>query len=299
MAKVFIGMPAYNGERFIGEAIESLLNQSFSNFTLFISDDASTDGTRAICENYAKKDQRIICYRQEKNIGMFPNFKFVLDRANGDFFMWAAQDDLWEKDFIKACVENIETKKADAAITVMANIDSYGRNLRELTELAKLSGKPSVRQVAKYILQPEILGKCNLMYSVFKTGVIKKVWEIYPQKMEWGSDYHFSLAIISHFRIYVDDKILFKKRYGGFSSPSLIKNDNPNGAKKIIIENPKNHIFPFERFKQYFNGHMQALRGTPYRPLAAIILFIRLPRTFFIYLAERNYKKFIRRFFNK
>ncbi|MBU4353452.1 glycosyltransferase, partial [Candidatus Parcubacteria bacterium] len=89
MAKVFIGMPAYNGERFIGEAIESLLNQSFSDFTLFISDDASTDGTQAICENYAKKDPRIICHRQEKNIGMFPNFKFLLDRANGDFFMWA------------------------------------------------------------------------------------------------------------------------------------------------------------------------------------------------------------------
>jgi len=292
MAKVFIGMPAYNGERFISEAIESLLNQSFSDFTLFISDDASTDGTQAICEMYAKKDPRIIYYQQEKNIGMFPNFKFVLDKANGEYFMWASHDDIREKDYLKVCVENIENKKVDATTTVTSVVDSYGRSTRELTELTKLSGKPSMQQVAKYILQPEILGKCNLMYSVFKTSVIKKLWEIYPQKMEWGSDYHFSLAIISHFKVYVDKRILFKKRLGGHSSKDSTKKDNPNTVKRAVIQNPKNHIFPFGKFRQYFNGHMRALEGTPYRPLAALLLLARLPRSFFIHLKGRSIKRF-------
>ena len=66
MAKVFIGMPAYNGERFIKEAIDSLRGQSYVDWVMLISDDASTDKTRAICEEYAKKDQRITYYRQEK-----------------------------------------------------------------------------------------------------------------------------------------------------------------------------------------------------------------------------------------
>ncbi len=292
-------MTVYNGERFLEEAVNSLINQSYTNWELYISDDNSTDNSSIICREYADKDSRIIYYKQEKNIGMFPNFEFVLNKANLPYFMWASQDDLWEKDFVKTCVKNIEDKKIDIATTVVADVDSYGRNLRELNEMAKLSGKPSMKQIIKYILQPEILGKCNLMYSVFKTKAIKKVWEIYPQRMVWGSDYHFSLAIVSHFEIFIDKNILFKKRLGGFSSPELNKNDTPDKAKKIIIKNPKNHIFPFGRFKQYLQGHIEALQETPYRPLAIFLLLIRLPRSFFIYLKERNYKKFIKKLLKK
>src|SRR3989344_3609063 len=139
MTKVFIGMPAYNGERFIREAIESVMGQSYADWVMLISDDASTDKTRAICEEYTKKDPRITYFRQEKNIGMFPNFKFLLAHVDNEYFMWAGQDDLWERDFIKVCVETIENKKVDVATTAVADIDSYGRNLRELTELTKLS----------------------------------------------------------------------------------------------------------------------------------------------------------------
>ena len=286
-------MTTYNGARFISEAIESLLAQSFPNFTLFISDDTSTDNTKEICEMYAKKDPRVIYFRQKKNIGMFPNFKFVLDSASGDYFMWASHDDLWEKDFIKVCLENIEQKKVDVAMTVIANVDSYGRALSELTELTKLSGIPSIKQLSGYVLQPEILGKCNLMYGLFKINVIKKIWEIYPQRMEWGSDYMFSLALISHFSVYVDHKILFKKRLGGHSSKDSTKCDSPDTIRRMIVKNPKNHIFPFGRFGGYFRGHMTALQGTPYRPFVALLLLVRLPRSFLIYLKERNYKKFL------
>jgi len=299
MAKVFIGMLAFNGEKNIGEAIESLLRQSFSDITLFISDDASTGRTREICESYAQKDRRVIYYRQPKNIGMFPQFKFVLDKANGEYFMWASHDDIWEKDFIKTCVENIENKKVDVAVTVMADADSYGRNVRELWGMEKLSGKPGVFQVAKYILQPEVLGKCNLMYSLFKTDVIKKIWKIYPQKSEWGSDYLFSLALVSHFPIFVDKKVLFKKRLGGYSSPNAVKNDEHDAVKRQIIKDPKNHMFPFGRFTEYFQGSMKALNGTPYKPLGTILLLVRLPRSFFIYAKERNYRKFFKKLFHK
>lgn len=293
-------MTTYNGERFIQKAIDSLCKQTYTDWGMFISDDASTDRTQAICEGYAKKDSRIIYHRQGKNLGMFANFKFVLDKADGEYFMWAAQDDVREKDYLKVCIEKLENNKnLGFATTVLGLIDSSGRTLREEKDLLKLSGKSNILNVSRYVLQPEILGKCNLMYSLFKTDVIKKVWEIYPQKIEWGSDYHFSLAAISHYNLSVDERILFKKRLGGFSDPENSTNDERETTRNLKYKNPKNHMFPFGRFSQYFNGHMEALRGTYYKPIMALLLLIRLPRALFIHIKERNLKNFIKNIFKK
>ncbi|MDH3635817.1 MAG: glycosyltransferase [Gammaproteobacteria bacterium] len=98
---VSIGMPVYNGEKFIFEAIDALLAQSFSNFELIISDNASTDRTEEICRDYSSKDERIRFIRQSNNIGGQANFKYVLDEAKADCFMWAAADDSSKPEFIE------------------------------------------------------------------------------------------------------------------------------------------------------------------------------------------------------
>ena len=98
--KVTIGMPVFNGERLIRAALDSLLAQSFSDFELIISDNASTDGTERICREYAGRDKRIRYIRQLANIGGVPNFKFVLDEARGEYFMWSACDDIHSPDFV-------------------------------------------------------------------------------------------------------------------------------------------------------------------------------------------------------
>ncbi len=147
MTKVFIGMPVYNGSKFLRQALDALILQSFVDWKLLISDDASTDDTPAIAQEYAKKDSRISYIRQEKNLGLFSNFKLTLDQADGQYFMWAAQDDLWEKAFLKVCVDILD---ADASVglagTAMVEIDSYGRTVRELPWLKDLSGKPNIRR---------------------------------------------------------------------------------------------------------------------------------------------------------
>ncbi|OYV49269.1 MAG: hypothetical protein B7Z77_08440 [Acidocella sp. 20-58-15] len=112
--KVSIGMPAYNGGDYIEAAIKSLLAQTAGDFELIISDDASSDGTQAICEAYAALDPRIIYIRQPRNIGPGPNFMFVLKRARGPFFMWAAQDDIWAETWIATLVMNI--RPSDIAV---------------------------------------------------------------------------------------------------------------------------------------------------------------------------------------
>lgn len=99
---VSIGMPVYNGEPFIREAIDSLLAQNFTDFELIISDNASTDGTEAICLEYAAKDMRIQYVRQAKNLGALGNFQFVLDKSVGEYFMWAAADDVRSRNFLES-----------------------------------------------------------------------------------------------------------------------------------------------------------------------------------------------------
>ena len=104
-----IGMPVYNGEKYIREAIDSILAQTLTNFELIISDNASVDGTAIICEAYAKIDKRIRYIRQQENIGAFANFKFVLDNAQGKYFKWQSSDDYVSSDeYLSALVEKLE-----------------------------------------------------------------------------------------------------------------------------------------------------------------------------------------------
>jgi glycosyltransferase involved in cell wall biosynthesis len=105
---VSIGLPVYNGERFIREALDSLLGQSYQQFELIISDNASTDRTAEICQEYLAKDQRIRYYRNPTNLGAVKNFNRVFELSSGTYFMWAADHDLREPTFIARCVEVME-----------------------------------------------------------------------------------------------------------------------------------------------------------------------------------------------
>ena len=105
---VSIGLFVYNGERFLEEALHSILNQTFTDFELIISDNASTDGTGEIAAAYAKRDDRVHYYRSEKNMGAGWNVRRVYELAKGKYFKQAACDDLLEPDFLRRCVEILE-----------------------------------------------------------------------------------------------------------------------------------------------------------------------------------------------
>jgi glycosyltransferase involved in cell wall biosynthesis len=100
-------MPVYNGGIFIRDALEALLAQSFTDFELIISDNLSTDETEKICREFAARDPRVCYIRQPENRGAVANFEYVLGEAVGDFFMWAAADDLRSPECIELYLENI------------------------------------------------------------------------------------------------------------------------------------------------------------------------------------------------
>src|SRR5690349_4945453 len=94
-ARVSIGLPLYNAKHQLERALGALLAQTFTDFELIISDNASNDGTWELCQEYAATDSRIKLYRNASNLGAMANFAHVLNLACGHYFMWAAHDDFW------------------------------------------------------------------------------------------------------------------------------------------------------------------------------------------------------------
>jgi glycosyltransferase involved in cell wall biosynthesis len=129
--RLTIGLPVYNGEKYLGEAIDALLGQSYEDFELIISDNASTDGTAEICQRSAQKDARVRYIRQPKNIGLAPNHNVVVEQARGELFKWAANDDLYARELIERCVEALdEHPDVVLAHCWTARIDGSGAVIR-------------------------------------------------------------------------------------------------------------------------------------------------------------------------
>jgi glycosyltransferase involved in cell wall biosynthesis len=128
--RVSIGLPVYNGERHLRAALDSLLGQTFTDIEVILSDNASTDGTEAICREYASKDPRVLYFRNERNIGGFRNHDRVVGLASGTYFMWAAHDDVRAPECVRRCVEVLDPEPdVVLCFTGSASIDADGRPL--------------------------------------------------------------------------------------------------------------------------------------------------------------------------
>ena len=106
--RLTIGLPVYNGEKYVAESIDALLGQTYTDFELIISDNASTDATADICHGYARQDSRVRYIRQPKNIGLAPNHNVVVEEARGELFKWTAGDDLYARELVERCVDALD-----------------------------------------------------------------------------------------------------------------------------------------------------------------------------------------------
>ena len=166
MPHVSVGLPVYNGEEFLREAIESVLAQSFTDFELILSDNASTDGTEAICREYTAADARVKYVRHPKNIGAAGNHNYVFSVTSGEFFHWMAHDDVLGPDFLSTCLQAIEGASAEPSIVYpnFVFIDDEG-NVVERPPRGVTTGadRPAERFA-------EVLGKVGSMVEIYGLG---------------------------------------------------------------------------------------------------------------------------------
>lgn len=139
-ALVSVGLPTYNRPERLRKALECLINQTFTNLEIIVSNDHSPNiDTYVILEEYSKKDPRIKVYTQSHNLGIYANFYFVLQKATGKYFMYAQEDDLWEPDFIRSLVEQLEKHPEQVMVmSATTRIDEDG-NLLDTTYFNGLS----------------------------------------------------------------------------------------------------------------------------------------------------------------
>jgi glycosyltransferase involved in cell wall biosynthesis len=156
--RVSIGMPVYNGERYLEAALEALLGQSFKDFELIISDNASDDSTPEICRKFAGMDSRIRYFRGSINQGAAWNFNHVFSLAKGEYFMWASHDDLWEPRFIEKCAHVLDNNpNACLCYSITIVIDGNGRHIKEIPVNPNLeSSKASKRFGESWQFPPQI-----------------------------------------------------------------------------------------------------------------------------------------------
>jgi len=129
-AKVTIGMPVYNAERFIGETVASILAQTFGDFEVIISDNASTDGTEKVCRELLEGDPRIRYVRNRENMGAAYNYNQTFHLSTGTYFKWACHDDLLLPEFLERCVAVLDRDPSVVlAYTDWAPIDEDGKPL--------------------------------------------------------------------------------------------------------------------------------------------------------------------------
>jgi glycosyltransferase involved in cell wall biosynthesis len=186
--RLSIGMPVYNGEEFVAEAIEALLAQSFGDFELIISDNASTDRTQEICESLARRDSRIRYVRAKENCGASPNYNRVVELARGEYFKWAAHDDLCAPDFLERCVAVLDRHPEVAWCGSQARvIDSRGRQVEAAPRsmlAAPSSRVPNDRRAARVAdrFRSILLGPnwCLDLYAVVRTAALRKTRMMQP-----------------------------------------------------------------------------------------------------------------------
>lgn len=145
--RVSIGVPVYNGERFLQRALDSLLAQTYTDFELVISDNASTDSTLLICEDYARRDDRVRVLRQNRNIGAPRNWNFVATQARGEYFKWATANDEVAPTMLERCVAELDrdpTAVLCQGVTCLIDEVSEKREPYAL-DLALPEGSPSER----------------------------------------------------------------------------------------------------------------------------------------------------------
>lgn len=250
-----IGLPVYNGERYLRESLDALLAQTFSDFELIISDNASTDGTAEICREYAERDSRIRYVQQPRNIGAAPNHNVLPTLARAPYFKWASHDDLYDPELLRKCMEMLRAHPEATLVHCWdARIDPDGtRSEPSRYRLDTANPSPSARLRSLLYTQGG-----DDFYGVIRTDVLRRLG---PHGSYFNADRTFVAGLALHGPFYQVPEVLYFRR----EHPGRLSRATPRQRATGLDPDRSDGLrHPALRlYAEYILGYFQTIRKAP------------------------------------
>lgn len=204
-----IGLPVFNGERFLSSTLDSLLGQTFANFELIVSDNASTDATEGICREYQSRDSRIRYVRHAENLGAVFNWNYVARQAQGSYFKWASANDYCDATFCDRCIDILRERED----IVLCHSRTY--RVKDNSDLIDIDSHDSPlldeRPADRFIRMVWNVGRLNILAGVIRRDSLlrTRLIRLYPHG---DKPMMAELALLGKF--WLLDEPLFYRRQG-------------------------------------------------------------------------------------
>ena len=262
-ARLTLGLPVYNGERFLAASLDALLAQTFTDFELIISDNGSTDGTGAIAGRYESIDPRVVYFRHPRNLGLAFNHNFVIEQAHGEFFKWVSDNDLYAPDLLQRCIDALDSRpEIVLAHAWTALIDDTGQITNTL-EYPLTTDVPDVVERFRSVLYTPGPGHDDI-YGVIRMSVLR---QLPPHGSHHLADRTFVADLALHGPFHNVPDFLFFRRghfmHVGWTASSIRRrctNLDPRRANRW--RNPAVRLVA-----EYLLAYVAAIRRAPISPI--------------------------------
>src|SRR5262245_4895997 len=284
--RLSIGLPVYNGERFLPSALDSLLTQTFSDFELIICDNASADRTPQICETYRQRDHRVRYVRNERNLGAIANFNRVFELSAAPLFKWAAHDDLYRERYLEACIrlldehsDTILAHSNTAFIDDEGNLFPFDRNtgcyidpktgVRQKADSPDIGDSPVALRRFWQVMAHARWG--TLMFGVIPRNILQQT-RLLPNFAGGDRAMLAELALLGRFRS--SPERLFLKRFHEDSSWAL----NQRELKSFLSPDGKAYWRRARQLHAFFSAPLGKPIGVFGKSICAMILALHCVR---------------------
>ena len=215
---VSVGIPTFNRPEALRNALEGIVGQTYKNLEIIVSDNGTPGNlTETVVQEFMREDSRISYFRQAENRGVFFNFQFVLDKATGEYFMWAADDDYRAPTFVATLVD-LMRRNPECAISFcnFVEVTVTGGEAegypRHLALLQPFTSPHACIRLVRFYLQLEVYGKANLAYGLIRRSLLRDFnWVTFVDKHgEYGIDMLLIFALLLYGKLALSEESLYQ-----------------------------------------------------------------------------------------